>query len=217
MQFVRRENKMCRNVVERICLSKIKKALKKNDFRNDCHVREKDTEREHIALWGDNKYKYLEKIVWNADKMQCVAVGFNPTCNKIGDIDSTNRKLIEALEEKGFGGYFLLNLYPQRSRNRLMFDENDQIGKIYHTLLPAMLKDIFKRTDLELIVFWGKTAVIEEPIVQILQKFGKNNRLWITIKKGSMLHYHPSHIDIDIAKFDDDFSTATYQFIGKTN
>ena len=66
---------MCRNVVEEICLSKIKKALKKNDFRNDCHVHEKDTEREHIALWGNDNYKYLEKIVWNADKMQCVAVG----------------------------------------------------------------------------------------------------------------------------------------------
>ena len=139
---------------------------------------------QEVVCWGDHSHKYLEKITWDRGKKLCVAVGYNPTNNEVGDIDGTNIKIIKALKSKGYGGYYLLNLYPQRSDDKTDFDESDTIGIEYHALLPKILHEIFEYTQYDFLVFWGRTAVIEEPIFEEINKFARRRRLMATVKKA---------------------------------
>ena len=172
---------------------------------------------QEVVCWGDGSYKYLEKITWYRGKELCVAVGYNPTNNKVGDIDKTNSKIIKALKSKGYGGYYLLNLYPQRSDDKTDFDESDAIGIEYHTLLPKILHDIFEYTQYYLLVFWGRTAVIEEPIFGEINKFAESGRLMATVKENTKQHYHPARTNIDIVDFTEKFTTNGYKFVGEVD
>lgn len=185
----------------------------KKECPNTSIINVKDIKKK--VCWGNDKYKFLEKTIWDEKKEICVALGFNPTNNKIDKIDSTNKKIIKQLKEP-FGGYYLINLYPQRSDSKNGFDESDEIGKNYNRCIPKML-DLLIKNDIKLLIFFGRTVAIREEIIKKLDIFKNNGKLMITVKKGFTDFYHPARVEIDIIDVKKDYYDQTYHIVGVKN
>lgn len=207
---------MCTISVENIVLPAIKEIDGVNVTQPTKLTRANVKFVKEVVCWGDHSYKYLEKITWDSGKKLCVAVGYNPTNNKVGDIDKTNSKIIKALKSKGYGGYYLLNLYPQRSASKNDLEESE-IGIEYHILLPKMLRKIFKCTRCSLLYFWGRTAEIEEPILDEINKFARRRRLMATVKKNTKHHYHPARTGITIIDVTKNFTARECKIVGEVD
>ena len=162
----------------------------------------KITERKNINCTDTiAHYKYIEYTRWS-DKKLCAAIGFNPAKHKPDDIDGTNIKLINTLGKKGYGGYLLLNLYPQVSPNKEEFDElNKENIKFHNTLLKVL--DVLIKENIDTVIFWGRTVSIDNNIFSKLEEMRKQRILYMTVKEGTSQHCHPARVSIDIKLIED--------------
>lgn len=158
------------------------------------------SERKNITCTNasNTNYKYIEYTKWG-NKPTCVAIGFNPATHHPDEIDTTNNKIIDELNNKGYGGYVLLNLYPQVSSTKATFDESDEEDKKFQNTLLKLINTLIKKR-IDTIIFWGRTVSIDKDVLEKLQELQKNNNLFITTKKDTLMHYHPARVSIEIKK-----------------
>lgn len=156
-------------------------------------------ERKNICeIKNSKKYKFIEYTLWDEKKDFCVIMGFNPAEENPNIIDKTNGKLIKNKFFDNLGGVVLLNLYPQVSKTKVEFEDNDEIDKKYQEKLVEILEHIAQARK-KIVVFWGRTVSVDKVIKDKLAEFPSGD-LYKTVKKddnkGS--HYHPARVEIDI-------------------
>ena len=145
------------------------------------------------------RYKYIEYSKIPDGTKICVGIGFNPAEMYAEKLDGTNTKIINALKQKGYGLFILLNLYPLVSSSKAEFDETDKKSiKFKETCLPELLDYIFTQTDMDVLIFWGRTVSIDQEIFEKIKKFCDDQRLYMTVKEGENIHCHPARVSIEI-------------------
>ena len=171
----------------------------------------KDKSRRNIVSTSDSKsYKYIEYTVWDDKKKFCVAIGFNPANSDVESPDDTNERVRKELDNNGYGAYVLLNLFPQISADENTHHKDDEDEK-FEKILPRLFDKIIEsKTDV--LIFWGRTAEVNNDIRKCLIKLQKNKKLYITVKKGTNNHYHPARVTIDIIQAKED-SIVTFASI----
>ena len=130
-----------------------------------------------------NDYKYVEFTQWDKKKPICVAIGFNPATADVNDVDDTNNKIIIQLIKEGYGAYVLLNLYPQVSKDKKHWQDDDGEDEKYEPILYQIIDDIIA-SDERVLIFWGRSVAISEKLNTKLKVLIGQNRLFITVKKG---------------------------------
>ena len=162
------------------------------------------------------EYKFIEYTKWESpNEKQCVAIGFNPATIDPNIIDKTNGKIINILKDNGYGSYILLNLYPQVSKNKDDFNEDDEIDSSFQETLIKIL-ELLNKTKTKTLIFWGRTVPIPKNVFDILKTLQQNEILYMTIKKDTHSHYHPARINIDMEKVTDKYFSVTNQLTGKS-
>lgn len=155
------------------------------------------------------EYKYIEYTEWNKGQKKCVALGFNPATNDVKQFDDTNKKILKALEDKQYGSYILLNLYPQVTKSKKELQEDDEENKKFESVLLQALKKI-KEKKVDVLIFWGRTVVISDQLFCELKEIMEQSLLYKTVKKGTNEHYHPARVQIEIKKVERTSFVGTY-------
>lgn len=159
-------------------------------------------------------YKFMEYTKWNNNQV-CVGIGFNPATNDPNEIDGTNVKIINELNNKKYGRYILLNLYPQVSKDKNTFDETDIVDENFQNILLKILSILIKK-KIDTLIFWGRTVSISEDVFKKLEELKDYNLLYMTVKQDTHLHYHPARITINIDKVTDKDFAITNQLKGNS-
>ena len=165
-------------------------------------------DRQNIS---NDDYKLIEITRWsNNNNKFCVILGFNPTELDINEIDKTNVKLINELENE-YGGVILLNYHILRSKTKEEFSPQDDLNIEYnYKILPQILKLLIKE-EIEVVIFWGRSNSFEKNIYDLLKQLQDNNKLKYTVKKDTKLHYHPGRCEIEIKSVSaESFATSNY-------
>lgn len=157
----------------------------------------------------NNDYKYVEFTQWDKEKPICVAIGFNPATAEVNDVDDTNNRIITQLKKEDYGSYILLNLYPQVSKDKKHWQDDDGEDEKYEPILYQIIDDIIA-SDERVLIFWGRSVAISEKLYIKLKVLIDQNRLFITVKKGMGDHYHPARVSIEIKQADDNTLTPSY-------
>lgn len=63
------------------------------------------------------KYRYLLVRVWNAELSPAVCIGLNPSTANAENDDPTIRNLTRILQNAGYGGLYMMNLFAMISPN----------------------------------------------------------------------------------------------------
>ena len=163
--------------------------------------------RKNISI--QKEYKYIEYTEWDEKKPGCVAIGFNPAETNPEVIDQTNQKIKEALNLQGFGSYILLNLYPQVSSEKKNWMEGDCEDEKYRELFGDLLIKV-ENSNKAVLIFWGRTVAIESYVYKFLKNIRSQRRLFITVKKGTTMHYHPARVNIEIIEATSESFIETY-------
>jgi hypothetical protein len=156
----------------------------------------------------NNDYKYVEYTKWEENKPTCIAIGFNPATANVNEIDETNNKIIEQLKNR-YGAYVLLNLYPQVSKDKKHWQDDDGEDEKYEPVLYQIIDDIIASNE-HVLIFWGRSVAISEKLNSKLKRLIEQERLLITVKQGTKCHYHPARVSIEIKQADDNTLTPSY-------
>lgn len=159
-------------------------------------------ERKNLSTKTETStYKYLEYSAWKSLPSRiCVGIGFNPAKCSPNDIDNTNEKIIQKLNTE-YDAFVLLNLYPLVAPSKEMFDESDERSTaFFNHCIPQLLDYVIDKTEADILVFWGRTASVDQGVFKRIQKLCENGRLYMTVKKGESIHCHPAFVQIEIKK-----------------
>ena len=119
------------------------------------------------------KYKYAEKLTFDIssnDKF-AICIGLNPAAAE-QNIDETNKRLIKKLEGK-YKGYFLLNLYPEITDNKLQINYEDENNiNFIHQLKIFLEKE--DNVKLDIILFFGRTTVLSQDQQKLINSLVNN-------------------------------------------
>lgn len=159
-------------------------------------------ERKNLSIVeNDVPYKYIECSTFKKHSKICVGIGFNPAEVSPNEIDNSNKKIISFLGNKEYGKFILLNLYPLVARSKKEFDEQDEKSIAFvQNCLPELLEIILTQTNVDVLIFWGRTVSVEQNIFEKIEKICEQGRLYMTVKVNENIHCHPAHIPIDIKK-----------------
>ena len=156
----------------------------------------------------NNDYKYVEYTKWEENKPTCIAIGFNPATANVNEIDETNNKIIEQLKNR-YGAYVLLNLYPQVSKDKKHWQDSNGEDDNYEPILYKIIDYIINSKE-HVLIFWGRSVAISEKLNSKLKRLIEQNRLFITVKKGTEDHYHPARVSIEIKQAGKNTLTPSY-------
>ena len=153
----------------------------------------------------DGGYKFLDYYMWNSNKKTILGIGFNPALSDLGQIDDTNKKIIDALKQKndGYGQYILTNLYSRVASTEVEFGMIDAKSQNFNSkILPVLLDLILENKDIDVLIFWGRGVEINSELYDRLLQLCRAKRLYITVKQGDSQkpHWHPSRVSIEIEK-----------------
>lgn len=200
---------MCKSLEERIkdFITNSKTNLK--CVKEDWNVSSKKDFIIRKNIVYNNDYKYVEFTQWDKYKPICVAIGFNPATADVNYVDDTNHKIITQLKQEEYGSYILLNLYPQVSKDKKHWQDDDGEDEKYEPVLYQIIDDIIASNE-HVLIFWGRSVAISEELNIKLKALIEQNRLFITVKKGTEYHYHPARVSIEIKQADDNTLTPSY-------
>ena len=105
--------------------------------------------------------------------------------------------------------HILLNLFPIVSKDKENFVDGDIESKEYEEYLLKAL-DLIVKSKIDVVIFWGRTVAIDAKVYDKLKELKQNNKLFITVKKGSFEHFHPARVQIEIKEANDKTLTASY-------
>lgn len=169
--------------------------------------------RKNLSEIDGQPYKYVECTKFNQGKKVCVGIGFNPAEKSPDEIDRTNKKIIEALNNGEYKTYILLNLYPLVSKSKANFDESDENSIAFaKKCLPSLLETIYNDTDADVLIFWGRTVSVDCEIFNIIEMLcnSPKQRLYMTVRKGECVHCHPAYVPIEIKEVSKDNLKSSY-------
>lgn len=83
-----------------------------------------------------------------------VVVGVNPSIATIDNLDQTSKRIDSYSEKHGYGGWLLINLYPQISTNVDLMDKvkNEELIRLNLKYIESVLCE----KDITLVAAWGE-------------------------------------------------------------
>lgn len=171
-------NLECTNVYRSIGFKSTKHEVKRRLFcsKKFCEPLRKNLE-----------FKYKEEISFvkkgDTTEKNAICIGYNPA-KASEEIDTTNKRLIDLLWSD-YDGYLLLNLYPQISTNQdTCYPEIDE-NAFFEDVIIGMLEEDSR----DIILFWGRTAVVTESICEAIRKrIDKGLLLKMTVHDDKFTH-----------------------------
>lgn len=120
------------------------------------------------------KYRYMLWRVWDFDKPRVMFIGLNPSKADSRENDPTITRVIAISKHLGFGGVYMMNLFPFISTkpSDLEKDPSDHIKEN-----DAYIDDVAKKVK-EVIFAWGAFPVMGRDRIMI-KKFPKAKALVI--------------------------------------
>lgn len=92
------------------------------------------------------KYRYFLSRIWDIDKPYAMVIGLNPSTADAQNDDPTIRNLVKLLDDNGYGGLYMMNLFALISPNpedlRSCPDPVKENDVWLHTVSKAV-RDIF--------------------------------------------------------------------------
>ena len=70
--------------------------------------------------------------------------------------------------------------------------------------------DYIINSNEHVLIFWGRSVAISEELNIKLKALIEQNRLFITVKKGTEDHYHPARVSIEIKQAGKNTLTPSY-------
>lgn len=158
----------------------------------------------------DNTCRY---ILGQPGKKTLCCFGINPSTAEPNNLDNTVRSVASLSEKKGFDGWIMLNVYPQRATN-----PNDMHEVLDTTMHERNVKHIAALIEqYENLVFWAawgtiiqKRSYLFQCLLDIYGVTTQSNIPWITIGKRSKVG-HPHHpLYLNHNSTSEDFDIARY-------
>lgn len=165
-------------------------------------------ERKNITkVIGQEKYKFIEYTCWDKDGRICIGIGCNPAECDPDVLDTTNQRVISALQEseKGYGQYILLNLYPQVTPTKKELNNADPTNAEFNTkTLPKLLDEIINSINVDVLIFWGREIDVCFDVYEKLVCIQKKSRLFLTVNGtcADKPHWHPAYVKTGIEKLE---------------
>ena len=134
------------------------------------------------------KYKYSEEIVFadvTDDRPYAICIGLNPAAAE-EKLDVTNQRLVKLLNQE-YNGYFLFNIYPEITDNKKQLNFDDVENIEFVNILKNILNEE-KYSDLDIILFFGRTLVIPKDFVDLLYEWHNKRNIYITSHNGEFTH-----------------------------
>lgn len=143
----------------------------------------------YIDVEDNPKYKFMEEIKFtsnNNGKNYAICIGLNPAKAE-KELDATNNRLISLLSED-YGGYYLFNIYPEITENTSQINLEDKKNIEFVNELKEILKED-KYTELDIILFFGRTLIIPDEFIELIQQFMQDQKnVYITVHNGEFTH-----------------------------
>lgn len=155
------------------------------------------------------KYKFKEKIEFiddvGTEKPYAICIGYNPACATT-EIDETNKRLIKLLKDD-YCGYYLYNIYPEITGNKMQVNLDDKNNISFIDLLENQLEEL---NDIDVILFFGRTTLVPQKLHNlILIFFEKGRKIFLTTHAGEFTH-PGSNASIQKECFEKSYFKETY-------
>ena len=139
---------------------------------------------QRTSEWSkDGRRRFRLGRVWKPSAPRATVVGFNPSRADSMQDDPTNRRLINLLEQQGFGGYCLVNLIPTATPYPR---ELRSVGLRLSAKNRAVIQSSVSASD-ALIVAWGVDGV-RCPFRHEISRMGKPPLCFGTTQGGEPRH-----------------------------
>lgn len=161
----------------------------------------KDNSGAYFSLYRNRRYVLWR--IWDRTKPMIMFIGLNPSDANELQNDPTVRRVIDFSRKWGYGGVYMLNLYPMVSSNPKNVNF-DKITKLAMAKNDAYLNFIGRKCK-DIIFAWGAHKGIEERAKVVIDMFPQGKALWIN-KDGSPKHplyIHSSVIPIKFKNHED--------------
>lgn len=170
------------------------------DF-DDCTANKKKKYTVNRNLFLDKdvkpKYKYKETITFDKKikiGKRAICIGLNPAKAE-KKIDTSNRRLISLLWDN-YDGYDLYNFYPEITDNKKQINMDDTENC---TFVNHLVGIVTKNTD-DIVLFFGRTAVIPRTFVDSFLDKEHERKIYITVHNGEFTH-PGSNAEIQLKSF----------------
>lgn len=157
-------------------------------FKNATNVNSINDRKILVLNNGNNIVEKLaEKISWNNGNNFAICVGYNPAQMNTSNLDKTNELVVSLMQQCGYGGYYLFNIFSVISSNK-------SATKGKNNLLECIANTIncycsHNKTSFDLYIFWGNSVYINKKNGKILKRIKADNVY--TIGTQNCRHHHP--------------------------
>jgi hypothetical protein len=154
----------------------------------------------------DRLYRYALWRIWNGDLPKVMFIGLNPSTANESTDDPTIKRVISISKNLGFGGVYMLNVFPLVSAYPEVL--LDYFETPFHDLSDdnndCWLSDISKRCN-EIVFAWGNFKIVRERKrdSELLKRFPQAKALHIN-KNGSPKHPLYCKSDTQLVQFNRD-------------
>lgn len=146
-------------------------------------------------IYENNSDNSARFILGEIGKKTLICIGANPSTAEPGNLDGTTKNTKSISIKKGFDGWVMINLYPQRAT-----DPNDlhkDIDQSLHDKNLSCLGDFFtKNPPIDVWACWGELIIkrqyLKHCFADICNIINSYNPNWLTLGKLP-INGHPHH------------------------
>lgn len=139
----------------------------------------------------DNSARF---VLGEPGEYNLVCFGINPSTAEPGSLDNTLKTVKAISIKKGFDGWIMLNVYPQRATNPN--DMHQEMNRDIHDQNLQHIQDIFEMENVTLWAAFGtlinKRKYLKNCLIDIAKAANGYDREWVTIGRKSK-DGHPHH------------------------
>jgi hypothetical protein len=150
----------------------------------------------------DNKARF---VLGEPGENNLICFGINPSTAEPGNLDPTLTRVKKIAQLKGYDGWIMLNVYPQRATNPN--DMDSELNAEYHQLNTMHIYNVFREHKGTAWAAWG-TLINKRPYLQkCLDDINRalwpycSTHNWVTMGRRSKdgHPHHPLYLKLDSA------------------
>ncbi len=135
-----------------------------------------------------NKYRYSLHRIWDVTKPLVMFIGLNPSTANQVDNDPTIRRVMRFAADWGYGGVYMMNLFPLVSTDPSALNAfyDSEIHNWDQTVNNGALERISQKCQ-KVIFAWGSFKIAKERAEEMCKMFPTAEALFVN-KDGSPRH-----------------------------
>jgi len=121
----------------------------------------------------DNKSRF---VLGSHGNNPLLCIGINPSTATPDKLDPAMKWLSEFSKNKGYDGFIMINIYPQRGADPKKIDKqrNDDLHRENMYQINGVLKNIFKNNKQTILAIWGVSIKVRPWLKDCLHELVKN-------------------------------------------